>query len=58
MNEANLISILNDYADDYGIQGLLDELFGEGVTIGEILNDHWNGGLIPNDVMEKFLTDD
>lgn len=58
MNEVSLISILNDYADDYGVEGLLEELFGEGMTIGEILNDHFNAGLIPTDRMEAFLLDD
>jgi hypothetical protein len=58
MNDNTLINLLNAYADDYSIQELLDELFGEGITIGDVLADHWNAGLIPTDVMEKFLLDD
>jgi hypothetical protein len=58
MNDVTLISILNDYADDYGVVGLLEELFGEDINIGEIVADMWNAGLIPTDVMDKFLLDD
>ena len=58
MNEATLITLLNDYADDYSVEELLEELFGQDMTIGELLNDHFNAGLIPTDVMDRFLNDD
>lgn len=54
--EKLLISVVNDYADDNGLDGLLDELF-PGASIGEIVNDMFNAGLIPEDVMERFLND-
>lgn len=57
MNESNLISLINAYADDYSIEEVLDEFF-PGMSIGEIMNDCWNGGLIPTDRMDKFLNDD
>ena len=57
MNESNLIALINAYADDYSIAETLDEFF-PGMSIGEILNDVWNGGLIPTDRMEAFLLDD
>ncbi len=53
-----LISLFNDYADDYSIADLLEELFGQDVTIGDVLADHYNAGLIPTDKMENFLTDE
>lgn len=57
MNEVSLISVINDYADDYSVVEVLDEFF-PGITIGEIIVDMWNAGLIPTDVMDKFLLDD
>jgi len=54
--EVVLISVLNDFADDYGTDGLLDEIF-PGMTIGEIIVNMYDAGLIPNDVIETFLED-
>lgn len=55
--EKNFISVVNDYADDYGSDAVLDELF-PGQTLGEILWDVYNLGGIPTDTLEKFLSDD
>lgn len=55
--EIKLMSVLNDYADEYGAEGLLDEIF-PGLTIGELINDMYAAGLIPEDVLERFLTED
>lgn len=52
--EKLLISVANDYAHDYGIDGLFDELF-PGMSPGELIRDMYESGLIPDDVMEKFL---
>lgn len=52
--EKVLISVINDYADDYGAEAVLDILF-PSATIGEILNDVFNAGLIPDEDMEKFI---
>ena len=54
--EKMLISAVNDYADDYSIEDVLELLF-PGASIGEIVNDAYNAGLIPNEDMEKFLND-
>jgi len=55
--EKNFISVINDYADDYGTDGVLEELF-PGMSIGEILLDMYNLGGIPEDVLEKFLEEE
>lgn len=52
--EKNFISVVNDYADDYGTEAVLDEFY-PGMSIGEILLDHYNHGGIPEDILEKFL---
>lgn len=52
----NFISVINDYADDYGTDGVLDEIF-PGMSLGEILYQHYELGGIPEDVLEKFLSD-
>lgn len=55
--EKNFIQVVNDYADDYDIESVLDELF-PGMTIGEIMLDMYNLGGIPEDTLEKFLEAD
>ena len=55
--EKNFISVINDYEDDYGAAGVLDELF-PGMSLGEILLDMYNLGGIPEDVLEKFLEEE
>lgn len=55
--ETKLISVLNDFADEYGTDGLLDELV-PGASIGEIIVDMYNAGILPEDVIERFLLDD
>lgn len=52
--EKLLISVINDYADDYGAEAVLEILF-PGASIGEIMNDAFNAGLIPDEDMEKFI---
>lgn len=54
--EKILISVVNDFVDDYSVEELLQILY-EGASIGEVVNDMFNAGLIPNDVMEEFLND-
>lgn len=55
--EKNFIDVINDYVDDYGLEGILDELF-NGASLGEVLLDHYNLGGIPEDRLEKFLSDE
>jgi hypothetical protein len=57
MSDANLINTINNYADEYTDEAVLEEFFGD-MTIGEIIVDMWNAGLIPVDKMEEFLLDD
>lgn len=51
-----LINTVNEYADDYSIEEVLEILF-PGMSIGEIVNEAYEAGIIPNDVMEEFLND-
>lgn len=53
--EKLLIQVLNDYVDDYGVEALFEEL---GLaSVGEVINDMYNAGLIPDDIMEKFINE-
>lgn len=54
--ESELASIFDAYREDHGTDGLMDELF-PGASIGEIVVDMYNAGLIPDDVLERFLND-
>lgn len=55
--DKEMMEIINGYADDYGVEGVLEELFGEDFDIGEIIVDMFNAGLIPNDRMEGFINE-
>lgn len=55
--EDKLIEAINDYNGDYDEQAVLDIFFPD-LTIGEIIIECYNAGLIPNDILEKFLNDD
>lgn len=55
--EKLLMSVAEGFADDYGVDGLIDELF-PNVSIGELVVDMYNSGLIPEDVLERFLNDE
>lgn len=57
MNDVQLIKLIDGYAEDYSALDVLDEFF-PGLSLGEIIVDAWNAGMIPTDVMEKFLTDE
>jgi hypothetical protein len=53
--EKLLIQVINEYVDDYGIEALFEELnLG---SAGEVINDMYNSGLIPDDTMEKFINE-
>lgn len=55
--ERQMITIFNEYAEDHGPQGVLEELF-PGMTIGELVYNMYESGMIPEDTMEKFLEGD
>jgi len=55
--DLQMAEIVNDFADDYGAEGVLEELFGEDYDLGEIIVDMFNSGLIPNDRMEAFINE-
>ena len=52
-----LISVVEDYAHDYGEDALLEELFPH-LSIGEIVWEMYEYGMIPEDVLEEFLNDE
>lgn len=54
--EVKFIDAIEDYYSDYGADAVLEEFFPK-MTIGEVILDAYNSGLIPTDLMEKFLND-
>lgn len=54
--ERLLITTTNEYVDDYGVEGLLDELF-PGMSAGELVLQMYDAGILPEDVLEKFLSE-
>ncbi len=48
------IEAANDYASEHGVEELLQEIFPE-ASIGEVLADMYEAGLIPNDTLERFI---
>lgn len=54
--EQSLVGVANDFADDYSLEDLFEEIF-PGVSAGELLLDMYNAGLIPDDILERFLND-
>lgn len=54
--EKQLMDVVNDYADDYSADDVLALLF-PGRTIGEIVVETYNAGLIATDDLETFLED-
>ena len=49
-----LIEAMNEYATEYGVEALLEELFPE-MTIVELINEIYEAGLLPNDVVERII---
>jgi hypothetical protein len=54
--EKLLLSVVNDYEEEYGAEGLLEELF-PGTTLGEIVVEMYLAGMIPEDVIERFINE-
>lgn len=52
-----MITVCNDFAEDYGVEAVLEELFPHS-SIGELVYSMYEAGLIPDDVIEKFLEDE
>jgi hypothetical protein len=55
--EVQLISVINDFADEYSMEELFDELF-PGMSVGELVLEMYNAGIIPDDALETFLEDE
>ena len=55
--EVQLISVINDFADEYSMEELFDELF-PGMSAGELVLEMYNAGIIPDDALETFLEDE
>jgi len=51
------IEVVADYINDYGVDGLLAELF-PNRDPSEIFWDMYEAGMIPDDMMERFLNDE
>lgn len=51
-----IITTINDAADQFGSDEVLEQLF-PGMTLGELVNEMYEGGLLPSDVLEEFLED-
>lgn len=55
--EWRLLQAVNDFIDEYGVEELFETLF-PGSTIGELVVDMYNAGLLPDDTLEEFLHDE
>lgn len=51
---SRLIREMNEYAAEYGVEALLEELFPE-MTVGELISEMYEAGLIPTEDLEKFV---
>lgn len=49
-----MIDVFDAHADDYGLEDLMEQIFGD-MTAGEIIADMYEYGMIPNEVIERFL---
>ncbi len=49
-----LIEAMNDYADEEGVEALLEELFPD-MTIGELIGEMYEAGMLPDDVIERIV---
>lgn len=55
--KTDFIGVMNDYLEDYTLNDLFDELFpAQGKA--EIIYEMYENGMIPEDMMEKFLNDE
>lgn len=55
--QKNFLAVVQGYIDDYGVEALIEELF-DGQTAAEVFYDMYELGGIPEDKLEKFLSDD
>lgn len=49
-----LIEAVNERAEEIGLEELLEELF-PGMSVGEVVGEMYEAGLIPEDVIENYL---
>ena len=55
--KTDFIGVVNDSLEDYTLNDLFDELFpAQGKA--EIIYEMYENGMIPEDMMEKFLNDE
>lgn len=52
--EKLLISVVNDYAAEHGLEAVFEVLF-PGMSAGELVRDMFDAGLIPDEDLERFL---
>lgn len=55
--KTNFIGVVNGFLEDYSLSDLFDELF-PGQSHSEIIYEMYEAGLIPEDMLEKFLNDE
>lgn len=51
-----LISVADSYYEDHGLEGLIEELFPK-LTAGELIAEMYEYGMIPEDVLERFVSE-
>lgn len=52
-----IITTINLAADEYGVSEVLEQLF-PGMSLGELINDMYEAGLLPDEDLEAFLEDE
>lgn len=55
--KTDFIEVVNDFLDDYTLADLFDELF-PAQNKAEVIYEMYENGMIPEDMMEKFLNND
>lgn len=49
-----LVEAMNDYTEEHGVEALFQEIFPD-MTMGELIGEMYEAGMIPEDVIERFL---
>lgn len=55
--KTDFIEVVNNFLDDYTLADLFDELF-PAQNKAEVIYEMYENGMIPEDMMEKFLNND
>lgn len=52
-----IITTINLAADEHGVSEVLEQLFPR-MSLGELINDMYEAGLLPDEDLEAFLEDE